>query len=157
MTKAVSLNLRQHVNCTFCPASNLLFDSFQRDHHLEYRISLLFLLFLFSSPVYDISVRHREKKRMTTFGEDMVAFSKMTDHVYHQILHGGDELQDAANILRRLERRELYRCLCETKPRSYTEEGVVSLSYHTFASLWWFANNAIQAEISSCILYCTCW
>ena len=108
------------------------------------------------SYIYDISVRHREKKRMTTFGEDMVAFTKMTDHVYDQILHGGDELQDAANILRRLERRELYRCLCETKPRSYTEEGVVRLSYHTFASLWWFVNNAIQGEISSLILYIWC-
>ena len=88
---------------------------------------------------------------MTTFGEDMVAFSKMTDHVYDQILHGGDELQDAANILRRLEERKLYRCICETKPRS-CEEVVVSLSYNT--SLWClFLTVQFRMRLSVC--YCT--
>lgn len=75
---------------------------------------------------------------------DMEAFSQLTDHVYHQILHGNprDALRDASKILRRLERRDLYRCICHTKPRSCSEvvrveeisKRVVELSHGTVAS-----------------------
>ncbi|KAK2187984.1 hypothetical protein NP493_148g04010 [Ridgeia piscesae] len=58
--------------------------------------------------------------KMSECMDDMEAFSQLTDHVYHLILHGSPKngLREAADILRRLERRELYRCISHTRPRS---------------------------------------
>ncbi|KAI0229121.1 Deoxynucleoside triphosphate triphosphohydrolase SAMHD1 [Lamellibrachia satsuma] len=62
--------------------------------------------------------------KMSECVDDMVAFSKLTDNVYYDILHGEPrikELGKAADILRRLERRDLYRCISQTKPRNCSE------------------------------------
>ena len=75
---------------------------------------------------------HHSEKTMSTFGRDMEAFSKMTDHIYYQILHGEprSELTAAAELLRRIEKRDLYRCICETMPVKCTE-AVVGPGYLT--------------------------
>ncbi|KAI0222541.1 Deoxynucleoside triphosphate triphosphohydrolase SAMHD1 [Lamellibrachia satsuma] len=60
-----------------------------------------------------------QQLKMSECVDDMVAFSKLTDHVYHEILHGVPRVKalgEAANVLCRLEQRKLYRCICQTKP-----------------------------------------
>ncbi|NXU11443.1 SAMH1 triphosphohydrolase, partial [Pardalotus punctatus] len=60
--------------------------------------------------------------RISTAMEDMEAYTKLTDSIYLEILHSSrPELEEAREILRKIERRELYKCLGETKPKSGKE------------------------------------
>ncbi|XP_056363461.1 deoxynucleoside triphosphate triphosphohydrolase SAMHD1 isoform X2 [Oenanthe melanoleuca] len=60
--------------------------------------------------------------RISTAMEDMEAYAKLTDCIYLGILHSSDEnLKEAREILRRVERRELYKFLGETRPKSKKE------------------------------------
>ncbi|RMB95526.1 hypothetical protein DUI87_27636 [Hirundo rustica rustica] len=60
--------------------------------------------------------------RISTAMEDMEAYTKLTDCIYLEILHSSDpELEEAREILRKIERRELYKFLGETRPESKKE------------------------------------
>ncbi|OWK53633.1 Deoxynucleoside triphosphate triphosphohydrolase SAMHD1 [Lonchura striata] len=60
--------------------------------------------------------------QISTAMEDMEAYTKLTDSVYLEILHSSHpELEEAREILRKIERRELYRFLGETRPESKKE------------------------------------
>ncbi|NWV31472.1 SAMH1 triphosphohydrolase, partial [Grantiella picta] len=60
--------------------------------------------------------------QISTAMEDMEAYSKLTDCIYLEILHSSHpELEEAREILRKIERRELYRFLGETRPESKNE------------------------------------
>uniref|UniRef100_A0A803WG05 Deoxynucleoside triphosphate triphosphohydrolase SAMHD1 n=1 Tax=Ficedula albicollis TaxID=59894 RepID=A0A803WG05_FICAL len=60
--------------------------------------------------------------RISTAMEDMEAYAKLTDCIYLGILHSSDEnLKEAREILHRVERRELYKFLGETRPKSKKE------------------------------------
>ncbi|XP_074409573.1 deoxynucleoside triphosphate triphosphohydrolase SAMHD1 isoform X3 [Zonotrichia albicollis] len=60
--------------------------------------------------------------RISTAMEDMEAYTKLTDYVYLEILHSSNpELEEAREILRKIERRELYKFLGETRPESKKE------------------------------------
>ncbi|NXA99682.1 SAMH1 triphosphohydrolase, partial [Cnemophilus loriae] len=60
--------------------------------------------------------------RISTAMEDMEAYTKLTDCVYLEILHSSHpELEEAREILRKIERRELYKFLGETRPESKKE------------------------------------
>ncbi len=50
--------------------------------------------------------------------DDMVAYTHLTDHVYHQILLSDKpELDEARHILEKVERRQLYKCVGQTQPQ----------------------------------------
>ncbi|POI33118.1 hypothetical protein CIB84_003131, partial [Bambusicola thoracicus] len=54
--------------------------------------------------------------------EDMEAYTKLTDNIYLEILHSSrPELSEAREILRKIERRELYKFLGETQPEKVNE------------------------------------
>ncbi|XP_023795799.1 deoxynucleoside triphosphate triphosphohydrolase SAMHD1 [Cyanistes caeruleus] len=60
--------------------------------------------------------------RISTAMEDMEAYTKLTDCIYLEILNSSHpELEEARKILRKIERRELYKFLGETRPESKTE------------------------------------
>ncbi|NWR76970.1 SAMH1 triphosphohydrolase, partial [Centropus unirufus] len=60
--------------------------------------------------------------QMSTAMEDMEAYTKLTDNVYLKILHSScPELEEAREILRKIERRELYKFLGETRPEATSE------------------------------------
>ncbi|NXD28735.1 SAMH1 triphosphohydrolase, partial [Spelaeornis formosus] len=60
--------------------------------------------------------------RISTAMEDMEAYTKLTDYIYLEILHSSHpELEEAREILRKIERRELYKFLGETRPESMQE------------------------------------
>ncbi|XP_040186533.1 deoxynucleoside triphosphate triphosphohydrolase SAMHD1 [Rana temporaria] len=49
--------------------------------------------------------------------EDMVAYTKLTDNIFQQILYSSEpELKEAREILRKVERRELYKYVGQTQP-----------------------------------------
>ncbi|KAM3921816.1 deoxynucleoside triphosphate triphosphohydrolase SAMHD1 isoform 2-T2 [Leptodactylus fuscus] len=53
--------------------------------------------------------------------EDMVAYTKLTDNIFHQILYSSDpELSKAREILRKVERRQLYKYVGQTQPKANT-------------------------------------
>ncbi|KFQ18173.1 Deoxynucleoside triphosphate triphosphohydrolase SAMHD1, partial [Merops nubicus] len=57
--------------------------------------------------------------QISTAMEDMEAYTKLTDNIYLEILHSSrPELKEAREILRKIERRELYKFLGETRPET---------------------------------------
>ncbi|XP_073415473.1 deoxynucleoside triphosphate triphosphohydrolase SAMHD1 isoform X1 [Dendrobates tinctorius] len=53
--------------------------------------------------------------------DDMVAYTKLTDNIFHQILFSSDpELSKARDILRKVERRQLYKYVGQTRPKADT-------------------------------------
>ncbi|XP_075428587.1 deoxynucleoside triphosphate triphosphohydrolase SAMHD1-like isoform X2 [Ascaphus truei] len=51
--------------------------------------------------------------------DDMVAYTKLTDDIFHQILYSSDpNLFKAREILRKIQRRQLYKYVGETSPKS---------------------------------------
>ncbi|XP_010189202.1 PREDICTED: deoxynucleoside triphosphate triphosphohydrolase SAMHD1, partial [Mesitornis unicolor] len=60
--------------------------------------------------------------QISTAMEDMEAYTKLTDHIYLEILHSScPELKEAREILRKIERRELYKFLGESQPETARE------------------------------------
>ncbi|XP_031461482.1 deoxynucleoside triphosphate triphosphohydrolase SAMHD1 [Phasianus colchicus] len=60
--------------------------------------------------------------QISTAMEDMEAYTKLTDNIYLEILHSSrPELSEAREILRKIERRELYKFLGETQPEKLNE------------------------------------
>ncbi|NXW84498.1 SAMH1 triphosphohydrolase, partial [Alopecoenas beccarii] len=60
--------------------------------------------------------------KISTAMEDMEAYTKLTDNIYLEILHSSSqELKEAREILRKIERRELYKFLGETRPEAEKE------------------------------------
>ncbi|KAJ7414973.1 Deoxynucleoside triphosphate triphosphohydrolase SAMHD1 [Willisornis vidua] len=60
--------------------------------------------------------------QISTAMEDMEAYTKLTDSIYLEILHSSDpELEEAREVLRKIERRELYKFLGETRPETKKE------------------------------------
>ncbi|KAK2512239.1 deoxynucleoside triphosphate triphosphohydrolase SAMHD1 [Columba livia] len=57
--------------------------------------------------------------QISTAMEDMEAYTKLTDNIYLEILHStSPELEEAREILHKIQRRELYKFLGETRPES---------------------------------------
>ena len=49
--------------------------------------------------------------------DDMAVYSRVNDHVYHRILYSTEpELERAREILNKVEHRELYKCVGESRP-----------------------------------------
>uniref|UniRef100_A0A3P8X912 HD domain-containing protein n=1 Tax=Esox lucius TaxID=8010 RepID=A0A3P8X912_ESOLU len=60
--------------------------------------------------------------KMSETIEDMEAYTKLTDHVFEQILHSTtDDLKDAREILQNITNRRLYKLLEKTKAKSISE------------------------------------
>ncbi|XP_032376450.1 deoxynucleoside triphosphate triphosphohydrolase SAMHD1 isoform X1 [Etheostoma spectabile] len=67
---------------------------------------------------------------LSTAIDDMEAYTKLTDHIFEQILHSSTpELAESRQILRNIICRRLYKCLGQTqadKPMSFTQEMIRS-------------------------------
>uniref|UniRef100_A0A3P8ZBV3 HD domain-containing protein n=1 Tax=Esox lucius TaxID=8010 RepID=A0A3P8ZBV3_ESOLU len=60
--------------------------------------------------------------KMSEAIEDMEAYTKLTDHVFEQILHStSDDLKDAREILQNITKRRLYKLLEKTQAESFSE------------------------------------
>ncbi|XP_031172324.1 deoxynucleoside triphosphate triphosphohydrolase SAMHD1 [Sander lucioperca] len=79
-----------------------------------------------------IQIEGSEGKMFTlsTAIDDMEAYTKLTDHIFEQILHSSSsELAESRQILRNIICRRLYKCLGQTqadKPMSFTQETIRS-------------------------------
>ncbi|XP_053249861.1 deoxynucleoside triphosphate triphosphohydrolase SAMHD1 isoform X1 [Podarcis raffonei] len=63
-----------------------------------------------------------EEYNIATAREDMEAYTKLTDEIFLRILHSDEkELEEAREILCKIERRDLYKYLGETQPPEGTE------------------------------------
>ncbi|XP_053101217.1 deoxynucleoside triphosphate triphosphohydrolase SAMHD1 isoform X2 [Hemicordylus capensis] len=76
--------------------------------------------FLKADPYIRIKGSGGKEYKISTALEDMEAYTKLTDDIFLKILHSDEpELEEAREILHKIERRDLYKCLGETQP----EEG----------------------------------
>ncbi|XP_038606165.1 deoxynucleoside triphosphate triphosphohydrolase SAMHD1 [Tachyglossus aculeatus] len=74
--------------------------------------------FLKADPFVQIrGAKGQETFRISTAIDDMEAYTKLTDHIFLEILHSSDpNLAEAQEILHKVERRELYKYVGETQP-----------------------------------------
>ena len=72
-------------------------------------------------------VRFRTPFTLSTAKNDMVAYSKLTDSVFYEILHSSnDKLKPAREILEKIQQRKLMELVGQTKPRAEKLERVKS-------------------------------
>ncbi|XP_042319026.1 deoxynucleoside triphosphate triphosphohydrolase SAMHD1 [Sceloporus undulatus] len=94
--------------------------------------------FLKADPYIRIKGSCGKEYKMSTALEDMEAYTKLTDEIFLKILHSDQpELEDAQEILRKIERRDLYKYLGQTQPpegKEITKEQYDSLSSEIVAS-----------------------
>uniref|UniRef100_A0A452QUT0 SAM and HD domain containing deoxynucleoside triphosphate triphosphohydrolase 1 n=1 Tax=Ursus americanus TaxID=9643 RepID=A0A452QUT0_URSAM len=78
--------------------------------------------FLKADPYIEITGAEGKKYHISTAIDDMEAFSKLTDNIFLEILYSSDPKLDAAReILRKIEYRNLYKYVGETKPKGKTK------------------------------------
>ena len=59
-----------------------------------------------------------EMRKMSECIDDMEAYTRLTDNIFHQILYSTEpELQEARDILHNIECRKLYKCIGQTRPQ----------------------------------------
>ncbi|XP_069100003.1 deoxynucleoside triphosphate triphosphohydrolase SAMHD1 [Pleurodeles waltl] len=72
-----------------------------------------------ADPYIRIEGANGELFSISTAIEDMEAYTKLTDNIFQQILHSSDSnLSEARGILQNVERRQLYKYVGQTHPRS---------------------------------------
>ncbi|KAJ7331888.1 hypothetical protein JRQ81_014068 [Phrynocephalus forsythii] len=70
-----------------------------------------------ADPYITIKGSQGKEYRISTALEDMEAYTKLTDEIFLRILHSDKpELKEAREILRKIERRDLYKYLGQTQP-----------------------------------------
>ncbi|KAM9296191.1 deoxynucleoside triphosphate triphosphohydrolase SAMHD1 [Gastrophryne carolinensis] len=75
--------------------------------------------FLKADPIIKIEGSGGRHYRISEAVDDMVAYTKLTDHIYQQILYSSDpSLEEAREILQKVECRELYKYVGDTQPNS---------------------------------------
>ncbi|KFO86307.1 Deoxynucleoside triphosphate triphosphohydrolase SAMHD1, partial [Buceros rhinoceros silvestris] len=80
---------------------------------------LAFQAFQKADKFFEIEGSGGKLYQISTALEDMEAYTKLTDNIYLEILHSSrPELKEAREILRKIERRELYKFLGETRPET---------------------------------------
>ncbi|KYO23800.1 deoxynucleoside triphosphate triphosphohydrolase SAMHD1 isoform X1 [Alligator mississippiensis] len=78
--------------------------------------------FLKADPHIKIEGSDRKYYKISTAMEDMEAYSKLTDNIFLEILHSScPELAEAREILYKIEQRQLYKYVGETKPKKGKE------------------------------------
>ncbi|KAM9501651.1 deoxynucleoside triphosphate triphosphohydrolase SAMHD1-like [Clarias gariepinus] len=70
-----------------------------------------------ADPFIQIEGSKGKMYKMSEAVDDMVAYTKLTDHVFEEILHSSDSnLTEAQTILKNIICRRLYKCVGQTKP-----------------------------------------
>uniref|UniRef100_A0A8C9CXY9 Deoxynucleoside triphosphate triphosphohydrolase SAMHD1 n=1 Tax=Panthera leo TaxID=9689 RepID=A0A8C9CXY9_PANLE len=78
--------------------------------------------FLKADPYIEIVGAEGKKYHISTAIDDMDAFTKLTDNIFLEILYSSDPKLDAAReILKKIECRNLYKYVGETKPKGTTK------------------------------------
>lgn len=73
--------------------------------------------FLKADPYIEIPGTGGKKYRISTAIDDMEAYTKLTDNIFLEILYSTDPRLDAAReLLKNIERRNLYKCVGQTQP-----------------------------------------
>jgi hypothetical protein len=85
---------------------------------------------------------HRSKLcKMSECIDDMCAYTKLIDNIYHRVLHSTEpELREAREILEKIEHRQLYKCIGQTKPMNHD-----ALPIHV-VSICWVAEQITNPE-----------
>ncbi|CAK7320234.1 Deoxynucleoside triphosphate triphosphohydrolase SAMHD1 [Vulpes lagopus] len=74
--------------------------------------------FLKADPYIEITGAEGKKYHISTAIDDMEAFTKLTDNIFLEILYSSDpNLNEAREILKKIEYRDLYKYVGETKPK----------------------------------------
>lgn len=74
--------------------------------------------FLKADPYIEITGAEGKKYHISTAIDDMEAFTKLTDNIFLEILYSSDpKLDEAREILKKIEYRHLYKFVGETKPQ----------------------------------------
>ncbi|XP_032701657.1 deoxynucleoside triphosphate triphosphohydrolase SAMHD1 isoform X4 [Lontra canadensis] len=74
--------------------------------------------FLKADPYIEITGAEGKKYHISTAIDDMEAFTKLTDNIFLEILYSSDpKLDEAREILKKIEYRHLYKYVGETKPQ----------------------------------------
>ncbi|XP_069508218.1 deoxynucleoside triphosphate triphosphohydrolase SAMHD1 [Ambystoma mexicanum] len=75
-----------------------------------------------ADPYIKIEGANGKQFSISTAIEDMEAYTKLTDNIFQQILYSTDSnLAEARGILQNVERRQLYKCVGQTQPKSETK------------------------------------
>ncbi|KAF0874296.1 deoxynucleoside triphosphate triphosphohydrolase SAMHD1 [Crocuta crocuta] len=78
--------------------------------------------FLKADPYIEIIGAEGKKYHISTAIDDMEAFTKLTDNIFLEILYSSDpKLEAAREILKKIEYRNLYKFVGETKPKGTTK------------------------------------
>ena len=68
--------------------------------------------------------------KMSEAVEDMVAYTKLTDNIMHEIMQSDDtNLAASREILENIHKRQLYKCVGQTQPPENTIIKRVNTSY----------------------------
>ena len=74
--------------------------------------------------------------RMSEVIEDMVAYAKLTDGIFERILYSTEpELEESRQILQKILRRELYKCVGQTKVKEGKNITKVNRSISSISAL----------------------
>ncbi|KAI5619930.1 deoxynucleoside triphosphate triphosphohydrolase SAMHD1 isoform X1 [Silurus asotus] len=72
-----------------------------------------------ADPHIEIEGSKKKKFKMSEAIDDMEAYTKLTDHVFEQILYSSDpKLNEAQSILKNILCRRLYKCVGQTTPKT---------------------------------------
>ncbi|MBN3274665.1 SAMH1 triphosphohydrolase, partial [Polyodon spathula] len=75
-----------------------------------------------ADPYIQIEGSHGKKYAISTAIQDMEAYTKLTDHIFQQILYSSTpELAEAREVLNNVICRKLYKCVGQTQPKSKTK------------------------------------
>uniref|UniRef100_A0A8C9TB92 Deoxynucleoside triphosphate triphosphohydrolase SAMHD1 n=1 Tax=Scleropages formosus TaxID=113540 RepID=A0A8C9TB92_SCLFO len=115
--------------CTRDKEAGSLYNMFHIRHHLyctAYKHKVTFIIehmlviteaLLKADPHIQIEGSGGKMFTISTAIDDMEAYTKLTDHIFEEILHSSSaELQESRTILQNIVRRKLHKCVGETHP-----------------------------------------
>ncbi|XP_029108030.1 deoxynucleoside triphosphate triphosphohydrolase SAMHD1-like [Scleropages formosus] len=87
-------------------------------HKVNYIIEAMMMeALLKANPHIQIQGSRDKMFTISTAVDDMEAYTKLTDHIFEEILHSSSaELQESRTILQNIVRRKLHKCVGETQP-----------------------------------------
>ena len=95
-----------------------------------------------------VPVFHSQDRKMSECIDDMEAFTKLTDSVFHQILLSKDSnLAESQHILNNIMTRKLYKCVGQSRPfQGFTADCVRHSTFQSFLHVisfhdWYFSSN----------------
>lgn len=129
--RVCEVGTKKHI-CTREKEAGNLYDMFHTRNCLHRRAyqhkvgniieTMITEAFLKADPYIEIEGSQGKKYAISTAIQDMEAYTKLTDHIFQQILYSSTpELAEAREILNNVICRKLYKCVGQTQPKSKTK------------------------------------